>query len=67
MKQIDPIEIHARESLVDGEVEQLVDDFELLRADFCAMVVLGGGEHFAHRFEVDQVLIDEHVELSVEL
>ena len=45
VKQIDPIEIHAGERLIDGEVEQLVDYFELLWADFCAMVVLSGGEY----------------------
>ena len=67
MEKIDPVEVHAWKGFFNGEIEKLVNDLKLLRANFCAMVVLSGRQHLAHRLKVDQVLIVKRVQFGVEL
>lgn len=67
MQQVDSVEVHAGEGLFDGVIEQLVNDFNLLRRHFRAMVVLSCGKNLAHCFKVDQVLGIKHVQFSIEL
>ena len=67
MCQVDPVQIHTWERLVNRKGEQLVNHLDLLRADLRAMVVLGGRKDLTHGLKVDQFLAFQYVQFRVEL
>ena len=67
MHQIDSIKIHAWERLLERELEEFINDFELLRANLRSVIVLSGTQDIAQSFKVDQFLSLERVQFSIEL